>query len=202
MRLRRVAAAVHGARTLLRVRKLVRTSKAIKLEIGAGRKRGFDGWTTLDREGGADLRWNLGRRLPFPDASVDVLYSSHVLEHFHHADLMKLLADCRRVLKRGGVFLACVPDASIYLRAYFAPDAFDKKTFLQYQPAVISTSPIDLVNYIAYMSGEHRHMFDRENLHQVLTSAGFVAVAERAFDSGIDVKSRQYESIYVTATNP
>ena len=52
----------------------------IKLELGSGQKKGKDGWVTVDLHG-ADINWDLRRGLPLRDGSVDVIYSSHLLEH-------------------------------------------------------------------------------------------------------------------------
>jgi SAM-dependent methyltransferase len=47
----------------------------------------------------------VGERLPLPDASVDIVYARQVL---HHAqDLERLMAEVARVLRPGGVMLAC-----------------------------------------------------------------------------------------------
>jgi predicted SAM-dependent methyltransferase len=167
----------------------------LNLELGAGPVSGKNGWTTVDACEGADLVWDLGLPLPFGESSVSKIYSSHTLEHFHYRDLMRLLVDCHRVLKPGGSFSACVPDASIYVRAYINPAGFDR-SFLVYKPAVISNSGIDLLNYIAYMDGHHRYMFDQENLLRVLAEAGFSDVRGREFDPTIDLTERKYESIY------
>ena len=48
-----------------------------------------------------------GVRLPFRDASFDVIYSSNVLEHV--GDLSALLSDCRRVLRPGGCAIHILP---------------------------------------------------------------------------------------------
>ena len=46
-----------------------------------------------------------GEALPFPTGTFDVVYGRQVL---HHAgDLPKMLSECARVLRPGGVFLAC-----------------------------------------------------------------------------------------------
>jgi len=47
---------------------------------------------------------------PFPDASVESVYSEHFLEHLTHADTVKVLRNARYALKEGGVFRVCVPD--------------------------------------------------------------------------------------------
>ena len=48
-----------------------------------------------------------GVHLPLPDASIDIAYSSNVLEHVHH--LPALLAETRRVLKPGGIGIHILP---------------------------------------------------------------------------------------------
>lgn len=48
-----------------------------------------------------------GVHLPLPDGCADVVYSSNTLEHV--VDLDGLLADCRRVLKPGGLSVHVLP---------------------------------------------------------------------------------------------
>ena len=52
---------------------------------------------------------------------------------------------------------------------------------------------------MAYMAGEHCYMFDEENLVNTLRKVGFTSVELRAFDESIDLKERDFESIYATA---
>lgn len=50
-----------------------------------------------------------------------------------------------------------------------------------------------------YMNGQHKYMFDEENLINTLLMAGFKKVNLREFDSMIDLSERDYESIYAVA---
>lgn len=61
-----------------------------------------------------------GDPLPFPDGSVHFVYSEHFFEHLFFDEAVALLAECRRVLTRGGVVRTVVPDAD--LRTYEAPE--------------------------------------------------------------------------------
>jgi predicted SAM-dependent methyltransferase len=167
-----------------------------RLEIGAGAK-GRNGWTTLDLYG-ADYTWDLRWRLPLRDASVGEVYSSHVMEHFSYPDLIRLLSEVRRVLKPGGVYKAAVPNAALYVDAYVKRNASALK--LAYGPALHSALPIDALNYVAYMDGHHRYLFDPENLQRVLKVAGFNDVRPRDFEPGLDLEARDHESIYVQGT--
>lgn len=65
-----------------------------------------------------------------------------------------------------------------------------------YRPAFNNTTKIDYVNYMAYMDGHHKYMFDEENLLFILKSAGFRNVRLREFSIDLDHKERDFESIY------
>jgi ubiquinone/menaquinone biosynthesis C-methylase UbiE len=51
-----------------------------------------------------------GRTIPVPDESVDVVFSSHVLEHVY--PLAALLEDTRRVMKPGGLAVHVLPTST------------------------------------------------------------------------------------------
>jgi len=180
---------------------ILELDKPVKLEIGSGPVKGKNNWTTLDLAVEADIYWDLLNGIPFPNNTISEIYSSHVFEHFFYHDLLKLLKECYRVLKPGGVINTCVPDASIYIKAYSQPEKFDE-SYMTYSPAVISNERMDIVNYIAYMDGHHRYMFDQDNLLRVLSTAGFVDIHSRSFDPSLDLDARRYESIYALGYKP
>lgn len=173
-----------------------------KLEIGSGPRRGINGWTTLDASAGCDLRWDLRHGLPFDENTLDVIYSSHVLEHIPYKGLRSLLVDCLRALKPGGSFTVCVPSVKKYIDAYI-----DGRSIMGagagYQPAVCDTgSLIDQLNYTCYMDGEHKYMFDEENLVNLLRISGFSNARTREFNAEVDMEVRRWESIYAIAEKP
>lgn len=186
-------------RNLLKVEALLAGKEPIWLEIGAGPERKVPGWTTADQCEGCGLVLDLSKPLPLPDNSVEKMYSSHVLEHFFFKDLLALLAECRRVLKPSGVFSASVPNARIYIEAYSRPESFDSTLYCRHASAYHYNSKIDYLNYMAYMDGHHRYMFDEENIIAILGKAGFRNPRLRAFDAELDMPQRDFQSIYVQA---
>lgn len=48
-------------------------------------------------------RCNAAKRLPCEDESIEVLYSSHMLEHLDQQEASRFLAEAYRVLVRGGL---------------------------------------------------------------------------------------------------
>ena len=176
------------------------TNEKLFIEIGAGPKKGENGWLTLDILPGCDLQLNLLEKLPFPDNSVDFIYSSHFLEHFQTIEIKGILKECYRILKSGGKISTCVPDASIYIKAYIRNEKLDQSFWIRYLPAGDINSKIDYINYIGHMNGEHKHLFDMENLISIHKTCGFQNAKKRKIDLLLDIKDRDYESIYIEAT--
>lgn len=77
-------------------------------------------WTNLDfiSTGEGVIAHNLLNGIPYPDNTFDVVYHSHLLEHFSKADGAKLLKECHRVLKPGGILRIAIPDLEQIVRGY------------------------------------------------------------------------------------
>lgn len=179
------------------IQSLLKSEQPIKVELGSGKRPGMEDWNSIDLGSDSDIQIDLSLPLPFPDNCVTKIYSSHLLEHFSYPKPMTdLLEECYRILKPGGVFSVAVPNAKIYLDAYFSSEEFEYKKYCVHDAGLTFKSRIEYVNYIAYMGGHHRHMFDEENLVIILSDVGFKNVRIRQFDPSIDVESRRYETIY------
>ena len=79
-----------------------------KLQIGAGYNM-LDGWLNVDfnpytRQPG-QLYLNATRRFPFADASLDYVFSEHMIDHIWWPDGQTMLKESHRILKPGGTFL-------------------------------------------------------------------------------------------------
>lgn len=175
-----------------RIKTFLKNNRYIWLEIGSGNP-GKNGWITLDISGNCDIFCDVRYGLPFPDGSVSRIYSSHFLEHLTFRDGLKFLVECRRVLRPLGTFSICVPNARLYIDAYLNGCSLDADKYL---PAFNNTTKIDYINYMAYMDGHHKYMFDEENLLFILKLAGFENACIRKFDPHIDLEQRKFESIY------
>ncbi len=92
-------------------------SKLLNLGCG-GRFR--EGWVNVDFSftGPGVIAANLEKGIPFPDESFDVVYHSHLLEHFTKPAAAGFLKECFRVLKPSGVIRVVVPDLEAIVRNY------------------------------------------------------------------------------------
>ena len=194
----------------------------MKVNLGSGPLKGQDSWLNIDSLEGADIKADIAEGIPLKDGSVEMLYSSHFLEHLEYRQVCRTLLECHRVLAVGGVISLCLPNARRYIDDYlnnssnlngsrriiYLPDAtqLEAPSFLSAvewtlsAKALVNTcSPIDWVNYIAYSNGDHKYMFDEVNIVSHLDMAGFSASCIRAFDPVIDDQSRRAESLYAQA---
>ena len=130
-----------------------------------------------------------------------MIYSQHFFEHFYYpSPMMDVLLECKRCLKKGAIFSISVPDATIFTNAYLNRE--EEQTVRNmgvYGPGFHYNSSIDYINYIAYMGGIHKYMFDTENLPKILEKAGFVNIHERPFDKNLDWRG---QSIYMQCSTP
>ncbi len=129
--------------------------------------------------------------LPFPDESVDCLYSSHVLEHFFRDDAEKFLREAHRVLKRGGRIRITVPDLAHAVALY---GNGEKEQALSYFFSLSRSGSLD----------RHQYLYDFDLLNGLLTTVGFKNVARCAFREGkvpdLDrLDNRPEETLFVEA---
>ncbi len=77
-------------------------------------------WVNLDfvspHEG--VIEHNLLQGIPFEDNTFDLVYHSHVLEHFSKEDGETLISECFRVLKPNGVLRIAIPDLERIAKKY------------------------------------------------------------------------------------
>jgi len=89
--------------------------------LGCG-KRYHPSWTNIDiaSRGKGVIRHDLSQGIPAADSSVDVIYSSAVLEHIRLQHVQPFLRECFRVLKPGGIIRIAVPDLEMICRQYLS----------------------------------------------------------------------------------
>ncbi|TCP56497.1 putative SAM-dependent methyltransferase [Tamaricihabitans halophyticus] len=189
-----------------RARQLLRehaTGEDFLLHIGSGGEH-KEGWVNLDLAGDpVELPWNLKRGLPFPDATVDAIFSEHLLEHIPLPGVAQTLAECHRVLKPGGTMRVGVPDAGQLLESY----ARGGTGFIEHTRPDRPTSML-AVQELFYWYG-HCTMFDEETLGWLLAAAGFTEPVKRCepLETRLpvpapDTERRWAETLYMETIRP
>ena len=91
----------------------------MRANLGCGSQICQD-WINIDlvRTGPGVVAHDLSTGIPLPDASCEVVYHSHVLEHLRRPDAQFFMRECFRVLKPGGILRVAVPDLEQICRQY------------------------------------------------------------------------------------
>lgn len=93
--------------------------KIKKLNIACGVKYHKD-WINIDfhAESNDVRKVNILKGLPFEDSSIDVVYTSHFLEHLTQEQANFVLQESKRVLKNNGIIRIVVPDLENICKEY------------------------------------------------------------------------------------
>lgn len=182
-----------------RAKQLSKT-KNIKLDLGSSGsiRKEFIG---IDLSKGAGLRWDLTWGIPFLNDSVDEIRSDHFFEHLKVDDLLFVLSECYRVLKKGSKLDFTVPHIDPYLKAYLKKDmTFLKKrvTDIPLEYKSIYNNPHDILMWLLYRNGDHKISFDRESIINKIKHVGFKSVKARKYNKKRDINKR-FSSVYITA---
>jgi ubiquinone/menaquinone biosynthesis C-methylase UbiE len=155
--------------------------------------------------------------LPHDNATVDVIYASHVFEHLTPSDLRRVLTECHRVLKFGALLRVVIPDLRKGTERFLAGD----RAWFALSPG----EPIadGYVRWLAMRTGEkggraerllrralrsdeggHRWMYDGESMAQRLREVGFRDVQIRPFGESSSpaaaaLDSRPHDSVHLDA---
>ncbi len=148
------------------------------------------------------------KRLPFASDSVDYIYTSHFLEHFKKYEGKRLIDDCYRTLKKGGLIRVALPDLGLLAKKYVEKDAgyFRKSYNLKdsegqagglsdgllladifndnFYPGFYRDQPRGLARIMACFIRPHYWMYDYDLLEALLRRAGFKDVRKMEFRQG------------------
>lgn len=149
------------------------------------------------------------RGLPLSSGSVDVLYSSHMLEHLDQVEVTAFLKEARRVLCPRGIIRIVVPDLHKQVCQYLEDkdaDAFISGTCLC-EPRPKSMS--ERLRILLVGTRNHQWMYDGSSLCRLLlkhglSNASVVQAGETRITNPepLDLWERYSESVYVEAENP
>ena len=138
-----------------------------KLHLGCGGNL-IPGWANIDvTPAPGVIALDLTRPLPYPAGSADFVFSEHFIEHIPRESALRLLMECRRVLRPGGVVRTTTPSLRKLVDEYLA-GRLTEWTDVQWIPG----TPCKLLNEGMRLWG-HQFVYDEDELRLLLREAGF-----------------------------
>lgn len=149
------------------------------LHLGCGRNY-FNDWINIDNNSyndiqKLDLHWDVRKKLPFKDNSVDFIYNEHFFEHLSIEESLSVLNDFKRILKPNGVIRISMPDldeiVQIYLNPHYKPEDFS---------AVMGTELLTKAEFlnVYFRWWGHQWLYNWEELERRLKTAGFLKIKQ------------------------
>jgi len=156
----------------------------LKLHIGTGSTY-LPGWTNVDIFSfvNADVYSN-AMNLPYNRESFDLIYASHVLEHFNRHMILAVLGHWRNLLRPAGILRLAVPDFRAICEYYMKTSSLIQVTGLLYGGQ-------------KHFLDVHHIIFDRETLSDCLYSVGFKTVQEWDWRKTIHKHYDDYSQAYL-----
>jgi predicted SAM-dependent methyltransferase len=152
---------------------------------------------------------NAARRIPHASGTADAVYSSHMIEHLVRDDAWAFLLECHRVLRPDGRLRLVVPDLHALVHQYLkrgnADNFLGQMQFETHLPAGLLAK----LRWLMFGGRGHHWMYDARSLGGLIEEAGFVDVemmepgqTRIPYPTGLDLRERQIESIYLEARRP
>jgi predicted SAM-dependent methyltransferase/glycosyltransferase involved in cell wall biosynthesis len=176
--------------------------KAIYLHLGCGDRK-FDGFINIDALPGADMQLDLTGPLPWEQGTVTGIYSEHFIEHITQAQAIRLLHECRRILKPGGVVRIATPDLAQIVADY--SNRHTHSDYLRYGMDWID-NPAEQLNMAVRWWG-HQWMYDEEELSRIGRMVGLDVKGRYKLGESPDPmlrnrEHREYSGLIIEFTKP
>jgi predicted SAM-dependent methyltransferase len=139
------------------------------VHLGPGQKNYLDGWINVDANaftGKCDVWTDLRYPLPFHDATLDAVYSHHVIEHL--PNMREHITDVFRCLRPGGVYRVGGPNGDSAIAKFLAKES---KWFGDFPDSRKSVGG-RFENFI-FCRQEHLTILTFSFMEELLTDAGF-----------------------------
>ena len=171
-------------------------SGVVRVQLGPGRRNYLEGWINVDANfvtARLDVWADLRGALPFPDGTVDVIYSHHVIEHLPDGQLPSHFREMHRCLKPGGLVRIAGPNADGAIKKLLEGDASWFPDFPERREGGGGR-----FNNFLLCANEHRSLLTWAYLSELATAAGFAEL--RSCRSGVETARPDLVDLALLAT--
>lgn len=143
----------------------------MKLHLGCGSNY-IEGWLNIDLDSPlADIHADFRDPLPYPDKSVDFIFTEHFIEHISLDEGILFLKECYRVLKKGATLRLSTPDLRWLIAQYVAGKLNEFEDV-----GWVPETPCRLLNEGMRLWG-HQFVYDDVELIDALNTSGFSEIS-------------------------
>ena len=164
-----------------RIKQFLKENKEINIQFGAGSgKLGEAEKTVLETFLNTDIFGkipiDINHTLPFPNNSVDKIFSSHLIEHIYQRKADLFFKESLRILKNDGLLIIATPTVNkIFDILYRSNKENLTKIYGEHLNSFLGRKPTParLINAMTHINYGHKFLFDYETLNDIALSNGF-----------------------------
>ena len=178
--------------------KIMSMDGLLKVNLGSFKDCFYYGWQNIDiiplhdfarTQSYHFIEHDVRNGLPmYQDNTVDLMMSSHLLEHLTRSDGKKLLEECYRVMKTGAIIRLAIPDTEIITQKYLDGTISDYR----YVNTGVEKCEDDCDAYYNLLLAGHETIYDAPALINLLEKTGFKNIVNISpFKSRSDIIQKQ-----------
>jgi predicted SAM-dependent methyltransferase len=149
-----------------------------KLNIGSFKNMFYYGWINVDildltqfamQQAYRFRQVDVSKGITCNDNDVDIIFHSHLLEHFNREEGRNFLKECYRVMKPRGIMRVSVPDAQLLTKKYLEGTINDYR----YVNIGVEKAHDDAEALHELLYANHKTLYDEKALTNLLSEVGF-----------------------------
>lgn len=162
-----------------RIKRYFESHATRKIQFGCGVRK-VPGFLNSDLFG--EIPINICRRLPFPDESVDLIYSNHVVEHVYEEDFKSFLRESFRVLKIRGCNIIAVPTIRKAVANVYGGDKTVLATLMELDLKFMNNSFVNPSTYLNHLFRwwDHKWLYDEDVIRHHADEAAYQSMEKVA----------------------
>lgn len=172
----------------------------LKLNIGSHIMMFHNGWVNMDilplqqfavSEGYKFLQHDSTQAMPFANESVDLIYSSHFVEHLTYDEAKAFFIECKRVMKPDATMRVIVPDLQLLTSKY------SDGTLHDYDQINIESSqnPTDGAKLWNLIFNGHKAAYDFATIKKLVEDLGLKCEKRRFRDGNPTILAETIDSL-------
>jgi len=184
---------------------LVDPGDKLKINFGSFCDMFYHGWINVDNQNLSELvsfagyygylflHADMTEPIAFGDNTVDLIFSSHALEHITYSDGKEFMKEVYRILKPGGVVRIAVPDSEMILEKY--AQGVSALDFLKHFSPGAENNPCAAGKVCEVLVSGHTSLYDECTMRNLMSKAGFVEIERSDAFHSMDMTMEKETSV-------
>ena len=164
-----------------RISNFLNKNDNIKIQFGAGSGKYGEAKKTvlgtfLNTDIFGKIPVDINYSLPFPNNSIDLIFSSHLIEHIYQRKADLFFQESLRILKEDGQLIIATPTINkIFDILYKSNKKQTNEIYEEHKNSFLGRKPTParLINALTHINYGHKFLFDYETLNDLAVSNGF-----------------------------